>query len=188
MIQNENGNARDGSLAAISLAHALTEAAHASGKYVVQCHAYEGGPLLWEETIDNLVTTAGANDLLDKYLGGSSYTAAWYLGLIGNTSFTTGPAAGDTAASHAGWTEATGYSQAARPAASWNSASARSKALSAGVVYTANASDTIKGCFLISNSTKGGTTGVLYSAGLFTGGDQPIVSGNTLTVSYTASV
>ena len=51
-----------------------------------------------------------------------------------------------------------------------------------------NASTTIKGCFLVSNSTKGGTTGTLYSAGLFTGGDQPVVSGNTLTVSYTASV
>ena len=53
---------------------------------------------------------------------------------------------------------------------------------------TINATDTIKGCFLISVSTKSGTTGVLYSAGLFTGGDQPVVSGNTLTVSYTGSV
>jgi hypothetical protein len=167
---------------------AVGEQLHASGKYKIQCHEYEGGPLLWEEEIDNLVTTAGKNDLLDKYLAGSSYTAAWYLGLISSTSYTSGVAAGDTASSHAGWAEDQNYSQSTRPAASWNAASGGSKGLSAGAVFTMNASTTIKGCFLIGNSTKGGTTGVLYSAGLFSGGDQPVVTGNTLTVTYTASV
>ena len=51
-----------------------------------------------------------------------------------------------------------------------------------------NASETIKGCFLITNSTKGGTTGIIYSAGLFSGGDKPVQSGDTLSVSYSASL
>ena len=67
-------------------------------------------------------------------------------------------------------------------------ATARSKALSAGLVYTFTGSGTVKGCFLTTVNTKDGTTGTLYSAGLFTGGDQPVVNTNTLTVSYTASV
>ncbi len=185
---NEKLTAAAAAAAALGGMGAVGEQLHASGKYKIQCHEYEGGPLLWEEEIDNLVTTAGKNDLLDKYLAGSSYTAAWYLGLISSTSYTTGPAVGDTPASHSGWAEDQNYSQSTRPAASWNAASGGSKALSAGAVFTMNASATIKGCFLISNSTKGGTTGTLYSAGLFSGGDQPVVSGNTLTVTYTASV
>ena len=184
---NEKLNAAAQAVAALGAASGVAEQVHASGTYKVQCHEYEGGPLLWEEEIINLVTTGGKNDLLDKYLAGSSYTAAWYLGLISSTGYTTGVAAGDTAALHAGWTEDQNYSQSTRPAASWNAASAGSKTLSAGAVFTMNGSTTIKGCFLIANSTKGGATGVLYSAGLFSGGDQPVVTGNTLTVTYTAS-
>lgn len=185
---NEKLNAATAAIAALAINSGMNEAAHASGKYTVQCHEYEGGPLLWEQEIDNLVTTVGGNNMLDNHLSGSAYTAAWYLGLISSTSYTTGPALGDTSASHAGWTEDQNYSQSTRPAASWNSAASKSKSLSSGAVFTMNGSSTIKGCFLINNSTKGGATGVLYSAGLFSGGDQPVVSGNTLTVSYTASV
>lgn len=141
----------------------------------------------WQDTICNLVTTVGKNNLLDNHLSGSSYTAAWFMGLIGATSYTSGPAAGDTAASHGGWVEAQGYAAGTRPAPSFSAASGGSKATSSNVSFSINATETIKGCFLISNSTKGGTTGTLFSAGLFTGGDQPVVNGNTLNVSYTAS-
>lgn len=163
-----------------------SERAEAHGRYVVECRGADGA-LRWREDIDNLVTTAGKNDALDKYLAGSAYTAAWYLGLISSASYTA-VAAGDTAGSHGGWTEATGYSQASRATASFASASAGSKSLSSAAVFSINANATIKGCFLISNSTKGGTTGVLYSAGLFTGGDKVVQSGDTLNVSYTASL
>ena len=66
----------------------------------------------WTEAFDNLVTTPGRNDMLDKYLAGSSYTAAWYILLIGSTSYTTGAAVTDTMASHGGWAEDVEYSQA----------------------------------------------------------------------------
>ena len=174
--------------AAISSSAGACDKLEAHGTYKVQCHAFEGGPLLWEEPIDNLVTTVGKNNMLDNHLAGSAYTAAWYMGLISLTSYTTGPALADTMALHNGWAEDQNYTQAARPTTAWNAAASGSKALSAGIVFTMNAATTIKGCFLNSVSTKGGTTGTLFSAGLFTGGDQPVVSGNTLTVSYTASV
>lgn len=144
--------------------------------------------LKWADDFSNLVTTAGKNDALDKHLGGSSYTAAWYIGLIGSASYTTGVAAGDTSASHGGWAENTDYTQGSRPTAAFSAASGGSKSLSAALSFSINADVTIKGCFLISNSTKGGTTGILYSAGLFTGGDKTLQNGDTLNVSYTASL
>lgn len=162
------------------------EGANATGRYVVECRD-KNGNLKWSDHFDNLVTTVGKNDALDKYLSGSAYTAAWYLGLIGITGYSA-IAAGDTAASHAGWTEAAGYSQASRPTAAFATAAGGSKALSSAAVFSINADTTIKGCFLISNATKSGTTGILYSAGLFSGGDKVVQNGDTLNVSYTASL
>lgn len=173
--------------AGIAMNSGACEQAEAHGHYVVECFGADG-KLKWKDEIENLVTTAGKNDALDKYLAGSAYTAAWYLGLISATSYGVGPAAADTSASHAGWTEDQAYSQASRPTAAWSAASAGSKSLSAAAVYSINANTTIKGCFLISNATKGGTTGVLYSAGLFTAGDKVVQTGDTLNVSYTASL
>jgi hypothetical protein len=164
-----------------------SEVAEAHGHYVIECRDAEGR-LKWSEDIENLVTTGGKNDALDKYLSGSTYTAAWYLGLIGSTSYTTGPAVGDTAASHSGWVEAAGYSQGSRPTASFAAASGGSKSLSSAAVFSITADTTIKGCFLISNATKSGTTGILYSAGLFSGGDKVVQNGDTLNVSYSASL
>ena len=96
-------------------------------------------------------------------------------------------------ASHAGWLEAglanaPTYSETARRTAAWAAAAGRSKALSAGLVFTFTGIGTVKGSFLTTVATKDGITGSLYSAGLFTGGDQPVVATNTLTVSYTASL
>lgn len=142
----------------------------------------------WEQAIENVVTTAGKNMALDTLFAGSAYTAAWYVGLISSVSYTGVPVAADTMASHSTWTEDVTYSNSARPTAAWASASAGSKALSSAASFTCNGTATIKGCFLTTIATKGGTTGTLYSAGLFTGGDQPVTATTTLQVAYTASL
>lgn len=139
----------------------------------------------------NTVLTAGKNNALDSFLAGSAYTAAFFMGLVSSVSFSA-IVAGDTQASHAGWleggaTNAPTYS-GSRKTAAWSAASAGSKALSAGLVFTFTGAGTVKGCFLTTNATVDGTTGTMYSAGLFTGGDQPVVATNTLTVTYTASL
>jgi len=141
----------------------------------------------WDGVFLNTVVTAGKNDLLDKYFAGSAYTAAWYLSLITSTGYSA-IAAGDTMSSHSGWAESSAYSNSTRVAPSFSSASSGSKATSSAVAFTINATDTIKGGFITSNNTKAGTTGILYSAGLFTGGDRSVASGDTLNVSLTLSV
>lgn len=186
-MHSENLNASDANSGSIGRNTAMIEEAHASGRYEIECYDANGN-LKWRDEIKNLVTTAGKNDALEKYLAGFSYTAAWYLGLVSSTGYTTGAAVGDTMASHAGWAEDQNYSQASRPTAAFATASAGSKALSSPLSFSINAATTIKGCFLVSNATKGGTTGVLYSAGTFTGGDKPVGSGDTLNVQYAASL
>lgn len=186
MSQTENQHATSAQGATLTRGGGAIESARASGSYTVTCTGADGR-VRWVDHIANLVTTAGKNDALDKYLAGSAYTAAWYLGLIDSGSYSA-VAAGDTASSHAGWTESTAYSNSTRVAATFAAASSGSKATSAASAFSINATATIKGCFLISNSTKGGSTGTLYSAGLFSGGDRAVANGDTLNVSYTASL
>lgn len=172
--------------ASIGMGAGCSESLRMTGAYHVDCYGPDG-VLKWSDDIHNIVTTAGKNDLLDKYLAGSAYTAAWYVGLISATGYTSAPVAADTAASHATWAEDSNYSAATRPAAAWSAATAGSKSLSAAIAFSINATTTIKGCMLISSSVKGGTGGILYSAGLFSGGDKSVASGDTLNVSYTAA-
>jgi hypothetical protein len=162
------------------------EQAEAHGFYLVECLDADGN-VKWTDHIENLVTTVGKNFALDTVLAGSGYTAAWSMGLVDGGSAPTYNAA-DTMASHAGWTESTAYSQANRPTPAFSAAAAGSKATSAAVAFSINATATIAGCFLNSNNTKGGTTGTLYSVGSFSGGNRAVVNGDTLNVTYTASL
>ena len=144
------------------------------------------GNLKWSEEFENLVVNAGLDDSLDKHLKGSNYTAAWYVGLTdGTPSF----AAGDTMSSHAGWSEVSDYTEASRPAANFGTVSNGSVDNSASkAVFSINANGTtIGGAFLVSNSTKGGTSGVLYGGGAFSAGDKVLDSGDSLQVTITAT-
>ena len=153
--------------------------------YEIECRD-KNGNLKWVEKITNLVTTEGLNDSLDKHLKGNNYSAAWYLGLSGASPVF---AAGDTMASHAGWTEVTAYSESTRPALVFGSVAAGSVDNSASKAsYTVNADNTqIGGAFIVSNNTKGGTSGILYGGGAFAGGNKTLSNGDTLNVTITCT-
>lgn len=146
--------------------------------YKLECVGADG-KVKWVEEIDNLVTTVGKNDIIDKYFKGSAYTAAWYMGLKGTGS----AAVGDTLASHAGWSEVNPYA-GNRPAITFGTTSAGSNTATA-VSYSINGSATVAGCFVSSVNT--GTSGTLYSAGDFAS-SRSVVSGDTLNSTLTVSV
>ena len=167
------------------------EKVKAGGVFTVQCFDSEGN-LKWTEENHNLVVNVGLKDMNDKYFTGSSYTAAWYIGLYGAAA-SNDPAAGDTMASHAGWTEVTDYSQSTRPAATFAAATTADPSVitnSASVaVFSINATTTVGGAFLTSDNTKGGTSGILFSASDFASpGDRAVVSGDVINVTYTFSL
>lgn len=154
---------------------------HRSSVYHFECRDADGN-LKWEETRNNLVTTAGLNDSLDKHFKGSTYTADWYVGLT-NSSPTF--AAGDTASSHGGWVENTSYNEANRQTLTLGTVSAGSVDNSASkAVFTASGSTTWGGAFVISNNTKGGSTGVLYG-GAALSSNRSVSASDTLTITVT---
>lgn len=182
--------------AGVSTPSFLSDKMSAQGRYFAQCYEYEGGPLIWSQEIENVVTTAGKNLALDTVLAGSAYTVVGpYMGLISSVGYTGAPVAADTLASHATWSEA-GSTNAptfsARIAPAWSAASAGAKATSAPVSFTMTSAGTLKGSFLVfgpgAATTLLNTSGVLFSAGLFSGGDQAVSNGNVVTVTYSLSV
>lgn len=156
--------------------------------YHFECFDSEGN-LKWEDYAENTVVNEGLNDLLDKYFKGSGYTAAHYVGL---TDGTPTPAAGDTMASHAGWAEVTTYlnSPDVRPTLTLGTVASQSvdNSASKASFSMAGASPdaiTVGGAFITTNSTKGGTSGTLYSVAAFSGGDKGLNNGDTLNVTAT---
>jgi hypothetical protein len=188
---NDKAKSTDTAIAAASVGATPQAAAKAGGVFHVQCHDAQGN-LKWEAKEHNLVVNVGLQDMNTKYFTGSGYTATWYLGLYGAAA-SNDPAAGDTMASHAGWTEVTAYSQATRPQAVFGTATTADPSVinnsGAPAVYTINGTTTVGGAFLTSDNTKGGTTGTLFSAVDFSApGDRAVVANDTITVTYTFSL
>lgn len=160
------------------------------GFFTAECYKPDG-TLRWKEENRNGVTNLGFNLMLDSTFRSASITtiSAWYMGLISNASFTTGLQAGDTMSSHSGWTEdSTHYTASNRP--SWTPSAAASKAISNAtpVSFAMNLDNTvIKGIFLTSDNTLGGTAGTLWATGLF-GSDQTLFNGDTLKITYTVAL
>ena len=153
-----------------------------AGRYEIECFDATGR-LKWRDVIDNLVVDTGLNDALDKWLKGSTYTAAFYVGLVSSTPTI---AAGDTMSSHAGWTDNATYSNATRPALTLGTVASKSVDNSASkAVFNINGTATIGGAFVTTSNTKSGTTGTLISAGAFSGGNKSVSSGDTLNVQIT---
>ena len=157
------------------------------GTYEAVCHD-KFGVLKWVDVIGNLVTTVGKNFTMDTVLGNTAGGAV-VMGLKG-----TGTAVvADTQASHASWSEvglanAPTYS-GTRKTPTFSAAAAGVKSTSTPVVFTMTGSGTIAGCFINigGSATQDNTTGTLFSAGDFTAGSKIVTSGDTLSVTYSAT-
>jgi hypothetical protein len=188
---NDKVKSKDVASSSLVAGGSAADSASAKGVYKIQCHDKDGN-LKWEDEAPNLVVNVGLQDMNAKYFTGSAYTAAWYIGLYGSGA-TNSPAAGDTMASHAGWTEVTAYSQATRPACTFGTPTTANPSVATNSAspasFSINGTTTVGGAFLTSNNTKSGTTGTLYSAADFSApGDRSVVSGDTLSVTYTLSL
>ena len=149
-------------------------------RYEVECFNSKGD-LKWSDGFDNLVVNQGLDDVLDKYFKGVAYTSTHYAGLklVGTV------VAGDTMASHAGWAESSAYSNVTRPVVTLGSVSSQSVDNSASKAsFSINATATITGAFTSTDSTKGGSTGILYGGGEFTV-PRGVADGDTLNVTMT---
>lgn len=190
-MMNDKSISTDQVTAGLVMGTRSANIAEATGVYKIQCFDKHGN-LKWEAESQNLVVNGGLQDMNAKYFTGSAYTAAWYIGLYGAAA-SNNPAAGDTMASHAGWTEIVPYSNATRPTCTFGTPTTANPSVATNSAspasYTINATATVGGAFLTSNNTKSGTTGILYSAADFgSPGDRTVASGDTLNVTYTLSL
>lgn len=151
-------------------------------------HFNKDGNLIGEQEFPNGITDVGLNKILnDMFDGGSSASPSgtWYCGLIDNAGFSA-LAAGDTMASHSGWSESTDYTESNRVTWGVGAASARSVTNSTTMDFSINATVTINGIFIVDNNTKGGTSGTLWATASFSSAVSA-TSGDTLKVTYTVS-
>lgn len=165
--------------------HGLIE--EATGRRRIMATLLEATPYHSEE-FDNLVTTVGKNYILDNSLAGSSFTTGTvYLGMKGSGT----AAAGDTMASHSGWSELNiSSSSGVRQALTWSAASAGSKAATA-VSFTISTAGptTVAGCFIVAGGTSanGNTTGTLVSAGDFAA-SRSVSTNDVVNITYSVGL
>ena len=191
-MSTETSKAQDNVSASLTANKGSSERTGAGGIFTVTCIGADGVEK-WSDTFHNLVVNEGLQDMNSKYFQGSGYTAAWYLGLVQGPGSGTTFAAADTLATHAGWTELVagtaytgnrkavtfGTATTADPSVITNSASPSSFAMLVNGTVVAGA---------LLTTAASGTSGVLFSAGDFTGGDKTVDNGDTLNVTYTFSL
>jgi hypothetical protein len=202
----ELSNFGDSSVASVTRASDGQETLGIQGHYYVKCYDKDGN-LKWEDIAPNLVNAVGKQALFDYYFGatgtgGGTAAGANYLGLVGSASATANYVASDTISSHTGWIEVGGSNAPAytgnRQSPSWSAATSggttptniTTKTASA-LTFSMTSGGTVFGCFINSgataSATKDTTTGILYSAGNFTGGSKIVANGDSLAVTYTTT-
>lgn len=189
-MSNELAQSTDTVSAGMVAGAQSVQQASGGGVFTIQCFDKDGN-LKWEDAAHNLVVNTGLQDMNTQYFKGSSYTGAFYMGLITGPGSGTSYAAGDTLASHSGWTEFTNYS-GSRKAITFGTAttanpSVISNTASPSSFTISSSGGTVAGAFLCTVSS--GTSGVLFSEADFQSpGDRAVVAGDTLNVVYTFSL
>lgn len=147
--------------------------------YTVECIDKDGN-VKWTEEVHNIIPTEGQNYFINASMANAVRYASWYVGIYNNNY---APVASDTMATLAvSGSENVSYSEATRPAFTLN-------AVANGLVtnydnpaeFTFTADSTVRGGFITSSSVKGGTTGLLLSAALFSS-PRSVLTGEGLRV------
>lgn len=140
------------------------------GRFVLE--QWRNGELISTLDFPNGATDAGKQYLLGAAFAGLTPATNWYFGIIDGTGATPALVNGDLIGSHAGWTEFILYDETVRQTwvkaintgtNSMNSSSPAAITISTGLPTN----PFIAGAFIASDSTKGGTTGILYATGLY---------------------
>jgi hypothetical protein len=161
---------------------AIKALARLSAHWRIECRD-AAGRVKWVEDYHNLITTEGLNLFVTRSFVTVPGDVSWFVGFKGAGAV----AAGDTMASHAGWTEVTGYSQATRPAFTPGAVSSGAVSNAASLaLFSVNATVTVAGMFLCTSSTKGGTTGSLFGVGDFSV-SRSMIPGDSLSVQVNIS-
>ena len=145
--------------------------------YEIECIGPTGN-LKWRESGKNLVVNEGLNHSL-AIITVTAHVAAWHVGLTATAAVF---AAGDTLASHTGWTEITPYTGDRKtyvPGAISSQSVDNSSNKASFAVTTA--ATTVGGAFLCSVST--GTAGILYGGATIAA--RAIANGDTVNVTIT---
>lgn len=133
--------------------------------YTIECIDKDGN-VKWTEVVHNIIPTEAQNYFITAAVTGGTRYSTWYIGIYENNY---APVAGDTMATFAASAaEVTTYDESVRqtfvPGAV---ASGLITNYDSPAEFTLNAAKTVRGGFIASSSTKGGTTGLLLSAALF---------------------
>jgi hypothetical protein len=124
------------------------------------------GKVIDEFECHNLVVNEGLNRTLNVMFNGATQSTTWYLGLFEGNYTPVATLTAATVASAA--TECTAYSSSTRPEYVEATSSAQSTTNSANrASFIFTSAKSIYGAFLISDNTKGGTSGYLFSAARF---------------------
>lgn len=148
-------------------------------------HRNKAGELLNKYIVPNGVVNVGKDDIFEQYFRNGTVATAWYIGIVDASGYSAIDPT-DTMASHAGWTEFVGYTEANRVTWGPDAAASQSITNSTPVTFSINASGSLKGAFLVDENTKSGTTGILWATALFAG-DIPVTNGDTLKITYTVN-
>ncbi len=149
------------------------------GTFFVECYDKHGRKK-WEDKAKNVVTDTGIKHMLDVVFAGGTQTNPWYTGLLATTDITDTDILGGISLA----TEFTGN----RPAYV-DVVSTKSVTNTAGKsTFTCDKDGTtVEGAILASSNSMKGTTGILLSGGVFSGGVKVTDSGDKLIVTYTFS-
>jgi hypothetical protein len=137
------------------------------------------GKIKWTDTAKNLVTNAGMQHMLDTEFSGGTAITTWYLGLADNTPTF---AAGDTLASHGGWTEFDEYTGDRKAWVEVRSGQTLTNSASVASFAITGAGGGVGGAFLAGAAT--GTASTLMSGAALSGGNRTVANGDTVELTY----